>query len=128
VIAFAAALCGYEDYEETEEFGRMKRDFLKTFPGLPHGIPDEPAFRRVPRCLNPMELREGPGNRLVDVKLRRREEGAEARPVNIGCIMGTGKTLWLNTSSLIGYRFVSLYKLSSFRLYTTIGHPASKFF
>jgi hypothetical protein len=30
-----------------EEFGRLKWDFLKSFPGLPGRIPDEPVFRQV---------------------------------------------------------------------------------
>jgi hypothetical protein len=83
VIAFTAALCGYEDYEEMEEFGKLKRDFLKTFLELPNGIPDESAFRRVLQCLNPRKLREGMENWLVDVKLRRKEEGAAASSVNL---------------------------------------------
>jgi predicted transposase YbfD/YdcC len=88
VIAFTAALCGYEDYEEMEEIGKLKQDFLKTFLELPHGIPDESAFRRVLQCLNPRELQEGLGNWLVDVKIRRKAEGAGARLVNID-----GKTI-----------------------------------
>ncbi|MDR1302226.1 MAG: transposase family protein [Treponema sp.] len=47
VIAFTAALCGYEDYEEMEELGRLKLDFFKSFLELPNGIPDKSAFRRV---------------------------------------------------------------------------------
>jgi hypothetical protein len=82
VIAFTAALCGYEDYEAMEGFGRLKRDFLKTFLELPNGIPDESAFRRVLQCLNPGELQEGLDGWLVDVNLRRKEEGAGARLVN----------------------------------------------
>ena len=59
VIAFTAALCGYEDYEEMEEFGRLKQDFFKTFLELPNGVPDESVFRRVAQCLNPYQLKEG---------------------------------------------------------------------
>jgi hypothetical protein len=88
VIAFTAALCGYEDYEEMEEFGRLKQDFLKGFLELPNGIPDESAFRRVLQCLNPRELQEGLESWLVDVKLRKKGEGDEARQVNID-----GKTI-----------------------------------
>jgi hypothetical protein len=73
VIAFTAALCGYEDYEEMEEFGKLERAFLKTFLALPNGIPGESAFRRALQCLNPKELQEGLENWLVDVKLRRKE-------------------------------------------------------
>jgi hypothetical protein len=88
VIAFTAALCGYEDYEEMEEFGRLKYDFLKSFLELPNGIPDESAFRRVLQCLDPRQVREGLENRLVDIKIRNKVEGEEARLVNID-----GKTI-----------------------------------
>ncbi|MDR0399903.1 MAG: transposase family protein, partial [Treponema sp.] len=50
-IAFTAVLCGYEDYEEMEAFGELRRDFLGSFLELPGGIPDESAFRRVLQCL-----------------------------------------------------------------------------
>jgi hypothetical protein len=95
VIAFTAVLCGYEEYEEMEEFGRLKLgvcgalpkncinlqtpkgapligffayscknspkshrllDFFTDFLELPHGIPDESAFRRVLQCLDPRQL------------------------------------------------------------------------
>jgi hypothetical protein len=52
-----AARCGYEHYEEMEEFGRLKPDFFKGFLELPNEIPDESAFRRVLQCLNLRELR-----------------------------------------------------------------------
>jgi hypothetical protein len=37
VIAFMAVLCSYEDYAVIEEFGKLKRDFLKSFPGCRMG-------------------------------------------------------------------------------------------
>jgi hypothetical protein len=37
VIAFTAVLCGYEDYGEMEEFGRLRQDLLKGFLELPGG-------------------------------------------------------------------------------------------
>jgi predicted transposase YbfD/YdcC len=88
VIAFTATLCGYEDYEEMEELGRLKLDFFKSFLELPNGIPDESAFRRVLQCLNPRELQEGLENWLIDIKARKKEEGGGARLVNID-----GKTI-----------------------------------
>ncbi|MDR2343903.1 MAG: transposase family protein [Spirochaetaceae bacterium] len=88
VIAFTAVMCGYEDYGAMEEFGRLKPDFFKGFLELPDGTPDESAFRRVPQCLNPRELREGLDGRLTDIKLGKDREGAAARPVNID-----GKTI-----------------------------------
>jgi hypothetical protein len=35
VLVFTALLCGYEDYEEMEAFGELRRDFPGSFPGLP---------------------------------------------------------------------------------------------
>ncbi|MDR1930580.1 MAG: transposase family protein [Treponema sp.] len=69
VIAFTAALCGYEDYEEMEEFGRLKLDFFKTFLELPQGIPDESAFRRVLQCLDPRQVQGGLEKWLTDIKV-----------------------------------------------------------
>jgi predicted transposase YbfD/YdcC len=112
VIAFTAALCGYEDYEEMEEFGRLKQDFLKGFLELPNGIPDESAFRRVLQCLNPRELQEGLENWLVEVKLRRNGEGAGARLVNIDgkTIRGSGFHV---VSAWIGEHGLSLGQLKT---------------
>ena len=39
VIAFCAMLCGAEDCSDMALFGRAKRDFLRQFLGLRHGIP-----------------------------------------------------------------------------------------
>ncbi|MDR2070215.1 MAG: transposase family protein, partial [Treponema sp.] len=56
MIAFTAVLCGYEDYQEMEELGKLKLDFFTSFLELPHGIPDESAGVE---CLNPREVQEG---------------------------------------------------------------------
>jgi hypothetical protein len=87
VIAFTAALCGYEDYEEMEEFGKLKRDFLKGFLELPNGIPDESAFWRVLQ-VNPKELQEALEKWLVDVKIRTKAESEGVRQGSID-----GKTI-----------------------------------
>jgi hypothetical protein len=94
VIAFTATLCGYEDYEEMEELGRLRQDFFKSFLELPNGIPDESAFRRVLQCLNPRELQKGLENWLTDLKIRNKGAGATARLVNIDgkTIRGAGFT------------------------------------
>jgi hypothetical protein len=44
VTVFTAVLCGYEDYGEMKEFGRLRQDLLKGFLKLPGGIPDESGF------------------------------------------------------------------------------------
>jgi hypothetical protein len=88
VTAFTELLCGCEDYEEMEEFGRLRLDFLKGFLELPDRISDEPAFRRVFWRLNPLELQKGLENQLVDIKMRTKGESEKARLVNID-----GKTI-----------------------------------
>jgi hypothetical protein len=70
-------LCGYEEYEEIEEFGRLRLELLKGFLELLNGIPDEPAFRRVLGRLNLLELQKGLENRLVDVKAWTKEENEQ---------------------------------------------------
>lgn len=55
-IGFCAVLCGCEDFEEIEDFGNAKQDFLKTFLALPHGIPSHDTFRRVFQAVCPQAL------------------------------------------------------------------------
>jgi hypothetical protein len=60
VIAVAfAAVHGREDCEWMEERGCLMRGFFRSFLGSPHGAPDESAFLRGQRRLNPHELEEG---------------------------------------------------------------------
>src|SRR5690242_20889930 len=49
VIAFCAMLCGAEDCSDMALFGRAKRDFLRQFLDLRHGIPSHDTFSRVDR-------------------------------------------------------------------------------
>jgi hypothetical protein len=58
VIAFTAVLCGYEDCEEMETFGELRRDFFGSFLELPGRIPDESASRRVLQCLTRWNCRK----------------------------------------------------------------------
>jgi predicted transposase YbfD/YdcC len=58
VIAFSAIICGAEDYEDIEEFGNIRRDWLEHYLDLSKGIPDKDTFRRVFERLNPSELSE----------------------------------------------------------------------
>ncbi|MDR1902228.1 MAG: transposase family protein [Treponema sp.] len=46
---------------------------------VPHGIPDESAFRRVPQCLNPRQLQEGLENWFMNIKIRNKEAGTAGR-------------------------------------------------
>jgi len=56
VIAFCAMLCGAEDCSDMALFGRAKRDFLRQFLGLRHGIPSHDTFSRVFRLLDPVQF------------------------------------------------------------------------
>ena len=58
VITFCAIICGAEDYEDIEEFGKIRRKWLEKFLDLSKGIPDKDTFRRVFERLNPSELAE----------------------------------------------------------------------
>ena len=58
MIAFCAILCGAEDYEDIEEFGKARCSWLEQFVELPNGIPDKDTFRRVFERLNPTEVAE----------------------------------------------------------------------
>jgi predicted transposase YbfD/YdcC len=58
VIALCAIICGAEDYEDIEEFGKARKAWLEKFHELPKGIPDKDTFRRVFERLNPSEVSE----------------------------------------------------------------------
>ena len=47
VIAICAIICGADTWEEMEEYGEEKEDWLRTFLELPHGIPSHDTFYRV---------------------------------------------------------------------------------
>jgi predicted transposase YbfD/YdcC len=53
VIALCAVIAGAQDWQEIETFGRKRRDWLKRFLKLPHGIPSHDTFERVFDRLNP---------------------------------------------------------------------------
>lgn len=58
VIAFCAIICGAEDYEDIEEFGILRHEWLKKYVVIENGIPDKDTFRRVFERLNPNEVAE----------------------------------------------------------------------
>lgn len=53
VIALCAVIAGAQDWQEIETFGRKRRDWLKRFLKLPHGIPSHDTFERVFDRLHP---------------------------------------------------------------------------
>ena len=53
VIGVCTLLCGGEGFNDMEDFGEAKQDWLKTFLELPNGIPSHDTFNRVFAALNP---------------------------------------------------------------------------
>lgn len=52
-ISLLCALCGGETAVDMEHFGQMKKDFLREFLELPHGIPCHDAYSRIFRLMKP---------------------------------------------------------------------------
>lgn len=56
VIGLCTVICGGEDFEDMEEFGTERIQWLKGFLELPNGIPDSDTFRRVFERVDSQEL------------------------------------------------------------------------
>src|SRR5258708_36045845 len=59
LIAIAAVLSGADSWNEIEDYGQAKVDWLITFLQLPGGIPSHDTFNRVIAALDPGELEKG---------------------------------------------------------------------
>ena len=55
-IILAAVLSGCENWDEIEDYGIMKQDWLSSFLDLSHGIPSHDTFDRFFSSLNPEEF------------------------------------------------------------------------
>ena len=51
-LAVVAVICGHETCVDMEDFGKVHRDFLRTFLKLNHDIPSHDAFSRLFRILD----------------------------------------------------------------------------
>ena len=58
IIGLCTLLCNGEDFTDMEAFGELRKEWLKTFLELPHGIPDSDTFRHVFERLDPKALSE----------------------------------------------------------------------
>jgi predicted transposase YbfD/YdcC len=55
-IAIAAVLSGMKSYDDIEDFGVVREDWLKTFLELPNGIPSHDTFNRVFANMDPVKF------------------------------------------------------------------------
>ena len=61
VIAILAVIAGAEGWEDIENYGLSKQQWLEEFLELPHGIPSDDTFRRVFERLEPSALENSLG-------------------------------------------------------------------
>jgi predicted transposase YbfD/YdcC len=57
-ITITAVICGADDWEDIEEFGVIRADWLKNILELPNGIPSHDTFNRVFSLLDPIKMEE----------------------------------------------------------------------
>jgi predicted transposase YbfD/YdcC len=72
VIALCCLICNGTDFEDMEDFGKEREEWLKTFLELPNGIPSSDTFRRVFERIDPDALAEC----LYDWLANNRKEGS----------------------------------------------------
>ncbi|CCK78449.1 ISAs1 family transposase [Desulfobacula toluolica] len=56
-ITICAAICGADTWEQIEQYGNSKYEWLSTFLELPNGIPSHDTIRRVFILIDPDEFR-----------------------------------------------------------------------
>ena len=56
IISLLAIICGCKTWKEIRDYGVIKKEWLRTFLTLPHGIPCEATFRRLMEKLKPERL------------------------------------------------------------------------
>ena len=58
-LAVLAVIAGAEGWEDIEEFGKQKREWLKKFLRLPNGVPSHDTISRVFRQIKPQAFQAG---------------------------------------------------------------------
>ena len=67
-IAICAAICGADTWEQIEQYGNSKHEWLSTFLELPNGIPSHDTIRRVFIFIDPNEFRTAFINWIKSIK------------------------------------------------------------
>jgi hypothetical protein len=70
-IGICSVLCGAESWEQMEDFGNEREEWIKRYVALPHGIPSHDAFGRVFAQIDPKAFQESflGWVKLVSVKM-----------------------------------------------------------
>lgn len=58
LCTLSAAICGAEGWQDVEDFGKAKIDYLRQFLPYKNGIPSDDTFRRFYRALDPEHFQE----------------------------------------------------------------------
>ena len=58
LTTLCAAICGAEGWQDVEDFGNAKKDYLSKILFYKNGIPSDDTFRRFFRALNPDQFQE----------------------------------------------------------------------
>ncbi len=56
MLSLCAVIGGAEDFEDIENYGHQKEEFLRSFLKLPNGIPSHDTIDRIFRYLDPASL------------------------------------------------------------------------
>lgn len=108
LIAIAAILSGANGWNEIENYGKAKREWLKSFLTLPGGIPSHDTFNRVFAALEPGELEKGFAAWVASIA---RLTAGEVVAIDGKTLRGSRKTgskrivhmvsAWANTNNLV---------------------------
>lgn len=58
LVTLCAAICGAEDWQDVEDFGKVKIDYLRQFLPYKNGIPSDDTYRRFFRTIDPKQFQE----------------------------------------------------------------------
>lgn len=96
VIALCAVICGANDWQDVETFGKKRYDWLRRLLALPHGIPSHDTFERVFDRIDPQAFQScfrdwvravsaglGIKHVAIDGKTLRGSGSAKLRPLHL---------------------------------------------